>query len=77
MGIKEIEFIELEHKGGQHPSYQENCPTCWSENLRAKTETTQQKLREWILKQPYFHLDVKYDGMTAWELAGIILKEIK
>lgn len=36
----------------------------------------QQKLREWILKQTYFSLEPKYDGMTAWELAGIILREI-
>ncbi len=35
----------------------------------------QQKLREWIMKQPYFTLEPKYDGMTAWELAGIIIRE--
>ena len=39
-------------------------------------ERTQQYLREWILKQPYFSLNGKYDGMTAWELSGIILKQI-
>lgn len=35
----------------------------------------QQKLREWIMKQDYFSLNPKYDGMTAWELAGIIIRE--
>ena len=38
-------------------------------------EQRQQKLREWILKQKYFFLAPSYDGMTAWELAGIILRE--
>lgn len=38
-------------------------------------EQRQQKLREWILKQKYFFLAPEYDGMTAWELAGIILRE--
>ncbi len=27
------------------------------------------------MKQPYFTLEPKYDGMTAWELAGIIIRE--
>ncbi len=36
----------------------------------------QQKLREWILGQNYFYLNPKYDGMTAWEIAGIILGAI-
>ena len=35
----------------------------------------QQKLREWILKQKYFFLNPELDGMTAWELAGIIIRE--
>lgn len=35
----------------------------------------QQKLREWIMKQNYFSLNPRYDGMTAWELAGIIIRE--
>ncbi len=35
----------------------------------------QQKLREWILKQNYFSLNPACDGMTAWELAGIIIRE--
>lgn len=34
----------------------------------------QQKLREWILKQDYLYLNPKYDGMTAWELAGMMIK---
>ena len=34
----------------------------------------QQKLREWILKQKYFSLEPNFDGMTAWELAGKIIK---
>ena len=37
----------------------------------------QQKLREWIMKQEYLFLNSKYDGMTAWEIAGIILREIE
>ena len=35
----------------------------------------QQKIREWILKQDYMFLNPKNDGMTAWEIAGIIMKE--
>ena len=40
-------------------------------------EQKQQKLRAWILKQDYFSLNGKFDGMTAWELAGIILKVLE
>lgn len=40
-------------------------------------EQKQQKLREWILTQEYFFLNAKYDGMTAWEIAGKILKVIE
>lgn len=31
---KKWEFSEEEHKGGQHQTFQENCPACFSENLR-------------------------------------------
>ncbi len=41
----------------------------------SKPTMNQQKLREWILKQDYFSLNPKFDGMTAWELAGIIIRE--
>ena len=40
-------------------------------------EIKQQKLREWILTQPYFSLNAKYDGWTAWEIAGKILEVIE
>jgi len=40
-------------------------------------ENRQQKLREWILKQPYFNLNARYDGMTAWELAGMMIKAME
>ena len=39
-------------------------------------EQKQQRLREWILEQKYFALTPRFDGMTAWELSGIILKKI-
>ena len=35
----------------------------------------QQKLQQWILKQDMFRLTGKWDGMSAWELAGIIIRE--
>lgn len=37
----------------------------------------QQKLREWILKQKYLSLNPEYDGMTAWELAGMMIKAME
>ena len=37
----------------------------------------QQRLREWILEQKYFALTPQFDGMTAWELSGIILKKVE
>lgn len=40
-------------------------------------EVKQQKLREWLLKNEYLHLNPEKDGFTAWEIAGIILKVIE
>ena len=40
-------------------------------------EKKQQRLREWILEQKYFALTPQFDGMTAWELSGIILKKLE
>lgn len=46
------------------------------EEEKRKQDEVQQRLREWILNQKYLSLEPEFDGMTAWELAGMILKVI-
>ena len=38
--VDELEFMELEHKGGQHDTYQNNCYLCYSENRLLKAKQT-------------------------------------
>lgn len=44
-------------------------------NINNKEDVKQQAVREVIMK--YLSPKVEYDGMTGWELAGIILREIE
>ena len=43
--------------------------------MKTKKTMNQQKLAEWILKQKYFFLSPECDGMRAYDLAGIIIRE--